>query len=31
VKIGKARDVADLLPSFGPEPQTAGIEHDGRN
>jgi hypothetical protein len=30
-KIGKTRDVADLLPSFGPEPQTAGIENDGRN
>jgi hypothetical protein len=31
VKIGKTRDVADLLPSFRPEPQTAGNEHDGRN
>jgi len=31
VKIGKTRDVADLLPSFGPRPRTAVIEHDGRN
>jgi hypothetical protein len=31
MNIGKTRNVADLLPSFGPEPQTAGIENDGRN